>query len=112
VNRPTIGNRYYRRFLDQIAEEVRQGGRFARPFAASPFVQDSVKQMIATGEEAGNLPRVMIRLAEFYDTEVDRELKTVAALIEPAALVVLGAVVGLIVSSVILPLFKLGQVIQ
>ncbi len=112
VNRPTVGNRYYRRFIDQISEEVRQGGRFARPFAANPFVLDSVKQMIATGEEAGNLPKVMIRLAEFYDTEVDRELKTVATLIEPAALVVLGAVVGLIVSSVILPLFRLGQVIQ
>ena len=109
VNRPTIGNRYYRRFIDQIAKEVRQGGRFAQPFAASPYVLDSVKQMIATGEEAGNLPKVMIRLADFYDTEVDRELKTIASLIEPAALIALGGVVGLIVSSVILPLFKLGQ---
>lgn len=109
VNRPTIGNRYYREFIDEIAQEVQQGGRFSQPFASSPFVLDSVKQMVATGEEAGNLPRVMIRLAEFYDTEVERELKTIASLIEPAALIVLGGVVGLIVSSVILPLFKLGQ---
>ena len=109
VNRPTIGNRYYRRFIDEIAEEVREGGRFAQPFATNSHVPESVKQMVATGEEAGNLPKVMIRLAEFYDTEVDRELKTIASLIEPAALIVLGAVVGLIVSSVILPLFKIGQ---
>ncbi len=109
VNRPTMGNRYYRQFIDEIAEEVQQGGRFAKPFAANPHVPESVKEMVATGEEAGNLPKVMLRLAEFYDTEVDRELKTIASLIEPAALIALGGVVGLIVSSVILPLFKLGQ---
>lgn len=109
VNRPTMRNRYYRLFLDEISEEVQQGGRFSQPFAANPHVPESVKQMVATGEETGNLPKVMIRLAEFYDSEVDRELKTIASLIEPAALIVLGAVVGLIVSSVILPLFKIGQ---
>ena len=55
------------------------------------------------------MAKVMLRLAEFYDTEVEQELKTIASLIEPAALITLGVVVGLIVSSVILPLFKLGH---
>jgi type II secretory pathway component PulF len=109
VNRPVIPNRHYRHFVDQIADHVQQGGRFAQPFAVNPHILDSVKQMVAAGEEAGNLPKVMLRLAEFYDTEVDRELKGLASMIEPMALIVMGAVIGLIVSSVILPMFKLSR---
>jgi type II secretory pathway component PulF len=112
VTRGTIGNRYFRDFIDRITVHVREGGRFSRPFADYPYTLDSVKQMVATGEEAGNLPRVMLRLAEFYDAELDRELRGFAALIEPAALIVMGAVVGLIVSSVILPMFRLAHVVQ
>jgi type II secretory pathway component PulF len=91
---------------------VEKGGRFAQPFTNYPYVLDSVKQMVATGEEVGNLPRVMLRLAEYYDIEVDRELKNIASLIEPLALIVLGGVVGVIVGSVILPLFKLAHAIH
>jgi len=91
---------------------VRDGGRFSRPFADYPYTLESVKQMVATGEESGNLSRVMLRLAKFYDDEVDRELKGLASLIEPIALIVMGAVIGLIVSSVILPMFKLAHVVQ
>jgi type IV pilus assembly protein PilC len=112
VTKNTFRNRYYRGFIDQIMEHVEQGGRFSQPFATYPYVIESVKQMVATGEEVGNLSTVMLRLAEFYDTEVDRELKSFAAMIEPVALIILGAVVALIVSSVILPLFRIAGAIQ
>ena len=108
----TFGNRFYRQFIEQIGEHVRQGGRFAQPFAGNPYILESVKQMLQTGEEVGNLPKVMLRLAEFYDKEIDRELKTVAAMIEPVALIVLGTVVGLIVASIILPIFKLAGAVR
>ena len=112
VTRSTIKNRYFRRFIDKITDHVEKGGRFAQPFTTYPYVLDSVKQMVATGEEVGNLPRVMLRLAEYYDIEVDRELKNIASLIEPIALILLGGVVGLIVGSVILPLFRLAHAIH
>ncbi len=112
VTRETIRNSYYREFVDRIHEHVEQGGRFAQPFASQPHLLESVKQMVAAGEEAGNLSGVMLRLAAFYDTEVDRELKSLASLIEPVALIFLGAVVGLIVSSVILPLFKIAHTVH
>lgn len=108
VTKNTFRNRYYRRFIDQIMKHVEQGGRFSQPFATYPYIMESVKQMVATGEEVGSLSKVMLRLAEFYDTEVERELKSFAAMIEPVALIILGAVVALIVSSVILPLFKIA----
>jgi len=112
VTRGTFTNRYFSEFIDKIMIHVRDGGRFSRPFADYPYTLESVKQMVATGEESGNLSRVMLRLAEFYDEEVDRELKGLASLIEPIALIVMGAVIGLIVSSVILPMFKLAHVVR
>jgi type II secretory pathway component PulF len=110
VTRATIKNRYFTNFIDRIMDHVQQGGKLSEPFAAYPYIMDTVKQMVATGEEAGNLPPVMLRLAKFYDEEVDQELKTLSSIIEPLGLIVMGAVVGLIVSSVILPLFKLSRV--
>jgi len=112
VTRDTIENMFFRNFVDKIVGHVQEGGKFSRPFADYPYTLKSVKQMVATGEEAGNLPKVMLRLAAFYDTEVEQELKTFAAMIEPIALIVMGGVIGLIVSSVILPLFKLAHVVQ
>jgi type II secretory pathway component PulF len=109
VTRATVKNQYFKRFLDKITDHVEQGGRFSHTFTTYPYILDSVKQMVATGEEVGNLPTVMLRLAAYYDTEVDRELKNISALIEPIALILLGGVVGVIVASVILPLFKLAH---
>ncbi len=109
VTRATIKNRYFTEFIDGTIAHVKQGGRFSQPFAGYPYIMESVKQMVATGDEAGNLPSVMLRLAEFYDTEIDQELKTLSSMIEPAGLIVMGGVVGLIVSSVILPMFKIAR---
>lgn len=112
VTRDTFSNRYFRNFIANIMSHVEQGGRFSRPFADYPYVMESVKQMVATGEEVGKLPNVMLRLAVFYDNEIEQELKKIASMIEPVALIIMGIVVGLIVSSVILPIFKLGHTIR
>lgn len=112
VTRSTFNNRYFQSFIDQLREHVEGGGKFAQPFAAYPHVLESAKQMVATGEEAGNLAAVMLRLADFYDIEVEREMKAVSALIEPIALIILGSVVGMIVASVVLPLFKIASAVQ
>ncbi|MDF1590191.1 MAG: type II secretion system F family protein [Desulfobacterales bacterium] len=112
ATRPTIWNRYYRRFLDEISDSVDRGGRFSLPFSANPYIPRTVKQMVVIGEETGRLPYVMLRLAAFYDTEIEQELKKFAARIEPIALIIMGAVVGVIVSSIILPLFRLSQALR
>jgi type II secretory pathway component PulF len=112
ATRETTANRHFRKFIDQIVTHVQQGGKFSQPLADFPFIQPSVKQMVATGEETGNLPKVLLRLAKFYDAEVDRNLKAMAAKIEPLALLVIGGIVGVIVTSVILPIFKLSQALH
>ena len=112
VTRTTFANRHFIAFVDQIREHVREGGSLSRVFADNPYVMETVKQMVATGEEVGKLPRVMLRLAEFYDTEIQRDLKIISSLVEPAALVIIGTVVGLLVSAVILPIFRIAGTAQ
>jgi type II secretory pathway component PulF len=112
VTQPTFGNRYYREFVAQLKGRVEQGERFSRFFVSSPYILESVKQMISTGEEVGELTKVMLRLADFYDTEVDRELKMIGAMISPLALIVMGTIVALIVSSVVLPMFRIAAVVS
>ena len=108
----TVNNHYFRQLIRRVMAHVKEGGKFSHPFASYPYVPESVKQMVSTGEEAGNLSKVMLRLAEFYDTEVEKGLKILSSMIEPIALIVMGAVIGLIVSSVILPLFRLAHVMH
>ncbi len=111
VTRGAMRNRYFRDFIDKIIKHMENGGRFSDKFETFPFIMDSAKQMVVTGDETGNLSKVMLRLNNHYDLEVEQDLKKLTALIEPVALVVMGAVIGLIVSSIILPMFKLSQVI-
>ena len=112
VTRMTMQNRYYRGLIDQVEEIVRGGGRLAQAFMSFAYMPPSIRQMIATGEDAGNLYPVMLRLARHYDGEIEQELKKAASLIEPAALIILGSIVGTIVASVILPMFKLAHTIN
>ena len=112
VTRPTIWNQYYQEFVERIRMSIEQGGRFSQPFATYPYIPETVKQMVTIGEETGRLPDVLMRLVRHYDMEIEQELKQVAALIEPVALIVMGGLVGVIVSSIILPLFRLSQALR
>jgi type IV pilus assembly protein PilC len=112
MTRGTVKNRYFREFVDHIREHVEQGGKLSQPFSQYPYIMPSVKQMVATGEETGNLSEVMLRLAGFYDNEIEHELKALSSMIEPLALIVMGGMVGIIVSAVILPMFRLAQALH
>ncbi len=112
VTQTTFRNRYFTAFVDQIRQNIREGKRLSYTFAGNPYILESVKQMVATGEEVGNLPNVMLRLAKFYDNEIERDLKIIASLVEPAALIVLGGVIGMIVSAVILPIFRIAGAVH
>ena len=69
-----------------------------------------VLQMVATGEEAGELERMLDKVAEFYEDEVDNAIAVISSLIEPFLIIFLGLIVGTIVIAMYLPIFKLGAV--
>ena len=107
-----VKNRSYREFMATIAAEVNEGRGFAVGFTQAEFVPPLATQMISAGEESGTLPVVTTRLADFYERELSKRLNLLSKLIEPLMLLVMGVVVGLIVSSLILPIFKLSRAVH
>ncbi len=109
ASRDLVSNTVFRRFMAELEVHVTEGRGLARGFRDAPFVPPMVRQMIATGEATGSLALVLERLADFYDRELVKRITTLTKLMEPLMLVFMGLVVGLVVSSLILPIFKLSS---
>ncbi len=103
-----VGNKVFDRFLTDVRLKVQEGAAFSKGFNEADFIPPVVKQMVSTGDESGKLGLVMERLADYYERELENRLNRMARLAEPVMLLVMGLVVGLIVSSLILPIFKLS----
>ncbi len=99
-------------FLDRIIENV-EGGRGLSPaFGETAFIPETVTQMVSTGEASQKLDRVLLRLSEHYETEIKGQIKRATTIVEPALLIFMGIVVGVIVISLMLPIFKLSKVVH
>lgn len=109
--REVVENSVFRRFIQKVEERVQSGEGLAAAFQDADFLPIAVRHMISTGEATGNLAKVMTRVAAFHERELDKQLKMVSRMAEPVMLIVMGGVVGLIVSSLILPIFKLSQAV-
>lgn len=112
ASQDVVRNLVFTKFLDNVREQVNEGRGIAIGFKDSPFVPPMVRQMIATGEQTGNLGMVMSRVADFYERELTKRITVLSKSIEPIMLIVMGLVVGLIVVSLILPIFKLSRAIH
>ena len=111
ASRDVVENDIVRQFYATVEEQVQQGNGVAIGFENSPLIPPLAQQMIATGEESGNLPKVMSRLADFYERELKKRLQTFSSMAEPIMIMVMGLIVGVIVSSLILPIFKLSRAV-
>lgn len=93
--------------IAKIPEGITQGAGIAPTLRSSPLFPPVVVNMVAIGEETGHLPEVLLRVAESYETQVDRAIKTLTTFIEPVIILVLGVVVAFIVISMLLPIFSM-----
>lgn len=109
--RDVVSNRLFRQFITEVENKVKEGAGFAAAFQEADFIPPTVRQMVATGEESGSLAHVLGRIADYYERELGRRLATFSRIVEPLMLMVMGIVVGLIVSSLILPIFKLSRAV-
>jgi len=109
--RDVVDNALFRAFIADLERDVQEGRGVAPAFERAPFMPDLARQLVATGEESGNLALVMRRLAAHFERELSRRLEGMAKLIEPIMLLVMGGVVGVIVASLILPIFKLSRAV-
>lgn len=110
--RELIRNSVFARFIESLRVQVTEGRGIARGFEETAFIPPLVRQMIRTGEDTGNLAKVMTRIADFYDRELTKRITVLSKLAEPVMLLIMGAVVGIIVSSLILPIFKLSRAVH
>ena len=112
VTARSVGNIVYEEALKKAAEEVKNGATLSSVIERNPLFPAIVSQMLAVGEETGQTDTVLIKVADFYQEEVDLAIDGVSALIEPVMIVFMGAMVGLIAASVMLPIAGLAQSIR
>lgn len=105
------GNAVFAEATEQIQKDVSTGTALTTSMQATGIFPVMVLQMGAIGEESGALDHMLAKAAEFYEQEVDEAVKGLSSLLEPIIIVVLGSIIGGIVVSMYLPIFKLGQVV-
>lgn len=104
-----IGNKVIEGELKEAAKEVKNGKQLSEPLSRSKYFPAIVSQMLAIGEETGEIDTILIKVADFYEEEVDVVIDGISALIEPVMIIVLGAMVGLIAASVMGPIASLSN---
>lgn len=105
------GNYLYQQATDKIQQEVSTGTRLTSAMANANIFPSMVIQMCAIGEESGSIDHMLGKAADFYESEVDEMVAGLSSLMEPVIIVFLGTLIGGIVVSMYLPIFKLGQVV-
>ncbi|GMV46211.1 MAG: fimbrial assembly protein PilC [Pseudomonadota bacterium] len=105
------GNAVYQEATEQIQKDVSTGSALTTAMTTTGVFPTMVLQMSAIGEESGSLDHMLGKAAEFYEDEVDEMVKGLSSLMEPFIIVVLGVLIGGIVVSMYLPIFKLGAVV-
>ncbi|MBI2459804.1 MAG: type II secretion system F family protein [Parcubacteria group bacterium] len=107
-----LGNIYYRDGLNDMAGKIKKGGTINEVIANYPkLFPPIVAQMIAVGEETGELDHILEELAEFYEGEIDQTMNNLPAIIEPILILLLGLVVGGMAVAVIMPMYSLTSAI-
>ena len=106
------GNVLYKRMWRAVYAAVKQGKKISAPLGKSPLLPRAVVQMINAGEESGKLGEVLDEVSSFYARELKNVIKSVTAMIEPLMIVLMGSIVGFIAMSIILPIFKLSQLVK
>jgi len=105
------GNSVYAEATTKIQQEVSTGTSLTTAMTNANLFPSMVLQMTAIGEESGSIDHMLGKAADFYESEVDDMVAGLSSLMEPIIIVFLGVIIGGIVVSMYLPIFKLGQVV-
>jgi type IV pilus assembly protein PilC len=106
------GNKVVEEVVMSVKSEVAAGKTVAEPLSNTDIFPSMVVQMISVGESTGALDQMLIKIADFYDDEVDNAVANLTTMLEPMLMVFLGTTIGYIVVALYLPIFKMGEVIS
>jgi type IV pilus assembly protein PilC len=112
ITAKTAGNHVVEKAMAEVIESVKRGGTIAEPLRHASVFPGMVAQMVAVGEETGAHHTMLSKIADFYEDQVEAAVKALTSILEPIMLVVVGAIVGFIVISMYLPLFKVYDSIK
>jgi type IV pilus assembly protein PilC len=112
ITAKTAGNKVVEKAMADVIESVKRGGTIADPLKKSPVFPGMVTHMVGVGEETGALDGMLSKIADFYEDQVASAVKSLTSILEPVMLVVVGAIVGFIVISMYMPLFKVYDSIE
>jgi type IV pilus assembly protein PilC len=107
ITRDTAGNVVVSDAIDRVHEAVKEGESIVSPMQTSPVFPSMVISMVDVGEETGQLPEMLLKVADVYDDEVDSAVTALTSILEPIMIVVLALVVGAVVFALFLPLIKI-----
>ncbi len=109
ITKDTSGNEVYARALERVHDSIREGDTFANPLRASRVCDAIVVNMIDVGEETGELDKMLMKVAENYEEEVEVTVSSLVSILQPVMVVLLGGIVGFIVLALFMPLVSLIQ---
>jgi len=112
VTSRAVGNVLYEEALLKAEQEVKNGKTLSSIIETIPLFPPIISQMLLVGEETGQTDKVLVKVADFYEEEVDATIGSISSIIEPAVIVVMGSMIGLIAASVMLPIASLSQNIK
>ena len=112
VTGQTAGNTAVDRAMADVIESVKSGGSIAAPLREAPIFPAMVAQMIAVGEETGNLDTMLSKVADFYEDEVAAAVKALTSILEPVMIILVGGITGFIVIAMYMPMFKVYDAIK
>lgn len=105
-----IGNKVYERIINEAREKVRIGESMSSAFAGYPKeITPMISQMIRVGEKTARLDSILGKVADFYQQNIDRTIANMTQLIEPVIMLILGAGVGFLVASILMPLYNIAS---
>jgi type IV pilus assembly protein PilC len=108
----TAGNAVIEDALRVVRERVHEGVPIAQPLVENPVFPPMVAQMVKVGEETGELDKMLAKIADFYEEEVDASIQALTSIIEPIMMIGVGLMVGVIIISMYLPMFKMLTLIK
>lgn len=108
VTAKSINNVYIAESLNKAAEKVRGGKALSDALKNDPYFLDLVPNMLHIGEQSGQIEQMMSKIADYYEKEVDNQIKTLSSIIEPILMVLLGVVALIVVAAVLLPIYSLA----
>jgi len=109
IVRDTSGNQVIANAIDAASEEVQQGGMISVALLKADVFPSMAIQMMSIGEETGQLDGMLMKVADFYEDEVEQAVKSLTSVLEPLMIVVLGGMVGTILLAMYLPMFKVFE---